>query len=103
MKLYTAKLSPFAAKVRIALDEKGLSCEEIALPAGRAGLAEKPAELLAINPRGEVPVLIDGDVRLYDSTVILEYLEDAYPEPALYPREPAERARAPGPSSVSSA
>lgn len=94
MKLYTAKLSPFAAKVRIALDEKGLSCEEIALPALRTGLAEKPAELLAANPRGQVPVLIDDDVALYDSTVILEYLEDTHPEPALYPREPAARARA---------
>ena len=93
MKLYTAALSPFSAKVRIALDEKGLRHEEISLPSRRAGIIDKPAELLEINPRGEVPTLIDGAVRLFDSTVILEYLEDAHPEPPLYPRTPAERAR----------
>ena len=48
---------------------------------------------MAINPKGQVPVLVDGDLSLYDSTLILEYLEDAYPEPALYPKAPAERAR----------
>ena len=47
--------------------------------------------MAALNPKGEVPVLVDGDLVLYDSTVILEYLEDRNPEPALYPREPPER------------
>ncbi len=94
MKLYTHRLSPFSAKVRIALDEKGLACEEIALPITRHAVLEKPAEMLAINPRAQVPVLIDGDVRLYDSTVILEYLEERTPRPALFPSGLAERARA---------
>ena len=94
MKLYTHKLSPYSAKVRIALDEKGVAFDEAALPIRRTGILEKPAELLAVNPRGQVPTLLDGDVRLYDSTVILEYLEERHPEPPLYPREVAARARA---------
>lgn len=94
MKLYTHPLSPYAAKVRIALDEKGLAFEEIALPVGRQGIRSKPAELLAANPRGQVPVLFDGDVALYDSTVVVEYLDEIAPEPPLLPRGAAARARA---------
>lgn len=94
MKLFTHKLSPYSAKVRIALAEKGVPFDEVALPIRRTGILEKPPELLAVNPRGQVPTLLDGDVRLYDSTVILEYLEDRYPEPPLYPRPVAARARA---------
>jgi glutathione S-transferase/RNA polymerase-associated protein len=45
------------------------------------------------NPRAEVPALVDGDTRVFDSTVILEYLEDAYPQPAMRPGAPADRAR----------
>jgi len=45
------------------------------------------------NPRHEVPVLVDGDLHIFDSTVILEYLEDKWPSPPLLPKEPAERAR----------
>jgi glutathione S-transferase len=92
MQLYTTALSPYSAKVRAALYEKKLAFEPIDVPFARAGFLSKPPELLRINPRGEVPVLIDGKVALYDSTVILEYLEDRYPDPALAPREPAARA-----------
>lgn len=92
MQLYTTALSPYSAKVRAALYEKKLAFEPIDVPFVRAGFLSKPPELLRINPRGEVPVLIDGKVALYDSTVILEYLEDRYPDPALAPREPAARA-----------
>jgi glutathione S-transferase len=94
VKLYTHKLSPYSAKVRMALDEKGIPFEEVALPVRRAGIIEKPRELLEANPRGQVPTLLDGTLRLYDSTVILEYLEELRPEPRLYPRDRAERARA---------
>ena len=92
MQLYTTALSPYSAKVRAALYEKKLAFEPIDVPFARAGFVSKPEGLLRINPRGEVPVLIDGKVALYDSTVILEYLEDRYPDPALAPREPAARA-----------
>ena len=57
------------------------------------GYAPKHPAVLAANPKGQVPVLIDGDVTLYDSTVIAEYLEDRYPSPSLFPREPEARAR----------
>jgi glutathione S-transferase len=93
MKLYAFALSPFSAKVRIALAEKGLDCDIVDIPTSRAGIVSKPAELLAINPRGQVPVLVDGELGLYDSTVILEYLEDRFPATPLYPRDVAMRAR----------
>jgi glutathione S-transferase len=94
MKLYTHALSPFSAKVRIALDEKGVEVEEIALPISRTAVLDKPAELLDANPRGQVPTLIDGSLRLYDSTVILEYLEERHPVPPLLPADARDRARA---------
>lgn len=94
MQLYSGLLSPFSAKVRIALAEKGLACEILEIPWSRRNLwGPKPPEFLAVSPKGEVPVLLDGDVTVVDSTVILEYLEDTQPAPALYPAEPAERAR----------
>jgi glutathione S-transferase len=94
MQLYTHALSPYSAKVRIALAEKGPDYEEIQLPVGRAGIVSKPPELLAANPRGQVPTLIDGAVVLYDSTVICEYLDERHPDPPLLPAGVAERARA---------
>ena len=56
------------------------------------GYAPKHPDVLAANPKGQVPVLVDGDLSLFDSTVILEYLEDAYPDPPLYPAAPKARA-----------
>ena len=94
MKLYSGPLSLFTAKVRVALDEKRLACELVSVSFSRAGVYQpKHPDVLAINPKGQVPVLVDGPVALYDSTIILEYLEDRYPEPPLYPRDVAERAR----------
>src|SRR5262245_53836422 len=94
MKLYSGPLCLFTAKVRIALDEKGLAYEKVSVPFSRdKGYEPKHPEVLAANPKGQVPVLTDGDVTVYDSTVILEYLEDRYPEPPLYPRDVRERAR----------
>src|SRR3546814_16742694 len=57
------------------------------------GDSPKQPAVLAANPKGEVPVLVDGDLTLFDSTVIFEYLEDAYPQPPLMPRQPAARAQ----------
>jgi glutathione S-transferase len=94
MKLYSGPLSLFTAKVRIALDEKGLAYEKISVPFSREqGYQPKHPEVLAVNPKGQVPVLVDDGVALYDSTIILEYLEDRHPEPPLYPRDVRERAR----------
>jgi glutathione S-transferase len=94
MKLYSGPLSLFTAKVRIALDEKGIRYERVDVPFSRAeGYQPKHPDVLAINPKGQVPVLVDEGLALYDSTIILEYLEDRYPTPALYPRDVRERAR----------
>jgi glutathione S-transferase len=94
MKLWSGRLSPFSAKVRIALAEKNLDCEILDIPWSRKTLwGPKPAAFLAVSPHGRVPVLIDGDVVVYDSTVICEYLEDRFPKPPLYPESAAGRAR----------
>jgi glutathione S-transferase len=94
MKLYSGPLSLFTAKVRIALDEKSLAYERIDVGWSLAQryLPHHP-EVVALNPKAEVPVLVDGDVVVYDSSVIFEYLEERYPEAPLYPRDPAARAR----------
>ena len=94
VKLYSAPLSLFARKVEIALREKGLAFERVMVPFSQErGYAPKHPDVLAANPKGQVPVLVDGDLSLFDSTVILEYLEDAYPDPPLFPASPSARAR----------
>ncbi len=94
MKLYSGPLSLFTAKVRIGLAEKGLPYERIEVGWSKRDryLPHHP-EVVAINPKRQVPCLVDGDVTLYDSTLILEYLDDRYPVPPLMPRDPAGRAR----------
>lgn len=95
MKLYSGPLSLFSKKVEIALAEKGLAVERIAVPFTQvAGYSPKHPAVTEANPKGQVPVLVDGDLVLYDSTVIVEYLEDAYPSSLLWPRDPVARARA---------
>jgi glutathione S-transferase len=89
--LYDHPLSPYAQKVRIALREKNVPFQ-LALPGG-IGAGGASGEFVEANPRAEVPTLIDGPVRIFDSTIILEYLEDAYPTPAMLPAGAAERAR----------
>ncbi|MFL5022897.1 MAG: glutathione S-transferase family protein [Microvirga sp.] len=94
MKLYSGPVSLFSRKVEIALHEKGLAFEQVLVPFTQTkGYSPRNPDVLAINPMGQVPVLIDGGLSLYDSTVIVEYLEDAHPDPALYPKSPMERAR----------
>jgi glutathione S-transferase len=87
--LYEHPLSPYAQKVKIALAEKGVTFE-CRLPDFMSG---KDDAFAAANPRLEVPALVDGDTRIFDSTIILEYIEDRWPTPPLLPATPAERAR----------
>jgi glutathione S-transferase/RNA polymerase-associated protein len=91
MILYDHPLSPYAQKCKIALREKGLAFEA-PLPGG-LGAGGAQGAFIDANPRAEVPALVDGEVSVFDSTVILEYLEDAYPEPPMLPKGAAERAR----------
>lgn len=93
MYLWSGTLSVFSAKVRIAAKEKGLALELRELPWSRTVGWTKPADFLAVSPRGQVPVLVDGDLAVFDSTTITQYLEERYPEPALMPADPAARAR----------
>ena len=94
IRLYTAPLSMFGMKVEIALREKGLSfeCIEVAYNAVD-GYQPRHPDVVRINPKQQVPVLIDGDTEIFDSTQIFEYLEDIAPTPALWPAKPRERAR----------
>jgi glutathione S-transferase len=57
------------------------------------GYSPKNADVLRINPKGQVPVLVDGDLGLYDSTVIIEYLDEAYPQSPLFPALVKDRAQ----------
>jgi glutathione S-transferase len=83
MKLYDFVPCPFGQKVRIVLAEKGLSYEFIQVDLTQ-GEQRRP-EFRRLNPFGRVPVLVDEDTTVYDSTIIAEYLEDEYPEPPLLP------------------
>lgn len=95
MKLYSGPLSMFGAKVEIALREKGFDFELEMVPFEMKVLYEpKHPEVVRINPKRQVPVLIDGDLELFDSTQIFEYLESLKRDPALWPAEPRARARA---------
>ena len=85
----------FGAKVEIAAHEKGIAFELVMVPFDFAqGYTPKHPQVLRINPKRQVPVLIHGDVELFDSTQIFEYLEDRWPEPPLWPRPVAARAQA---------
>lgn len=95
MKLYSGPLSMFGAKAEIAAREKGIDFELVMVPFEMKTLYQpKHQEVLRINPKRQVPVLIDGDLEIFDSTQIFEYLETIKPEPALWPAEPKGRARA---------
>jgi glutathione S-transferase len=86
--LYNAARCPYAARARIVLAEKGLEFETVEID-----LSDRPAWLYEKNPAGRVPVIEeDGGDPLPESAVIMEFLEERYPEPALLPADPADRA-----------
>jgi len=92
IKLYDFALSPRVRKVRIVLAEKGLRYEKVNVDLFK-GEQKKP-EYLAINPYGKVPALQDNGTTVYESTIIMEYLNDKYPNPPLLLADPGQRARA---------
>lgn len=88
MKLYGGDLSPYVQRVKMQLAAKGLAYDYAPPPGGF-----KSEEYLALNPMGKIPCLVtDAGQSLPESEVIVEYIEDAYPKPALRPRKPDERA-----------
>ena len=95
LKIYSGRLSMFGAKVEIAVREKGVEFDLVMVPFDfERGYTPKHPEVLRINPKHQVPVLVDGNVQIFDSTQIFEYLEDRWPDPPLWPRSIAARAEA---------
>jgi glutathione S-transferase len=86
LKLISHKLCPYVQRAVIALTEKGVAFERIDID-----LANKPDWFLAVSPLGKTPVLLVGDVAIFESAVILEYLEETQPKP-LHPADPLRRA-----------
>lgn len=93
--LWDHPVSSYAQKIRLALREKGVPFQfETPKGIGTGFEASTDAAFWNSNNRIEVPVLIDGDLKIFDSTVILEYIEDKWPEPALLPPRDQAAARA---------
>lgn len=88
MTLYTSKMCPYCHCVRIALAEKGVVAELVELDPGNPS-----EELLELNPYGALPTLVDRDLVLYETNIILEYLEERFPHPPLMPVYPVARGR----------
>ncbi len=93
MQLYSGPLSMFGAKAEIAMHEKGLPFNLVMVPFDMERLYEpKHPAVERINPKRQVPVLIDGSTEIFDSTQIFEYLEDTAPIPPLWPTSVVDRA-----------
>jgi glutathione S-transferase len=91
LKLYDYPDCPFCQKTRVVLAEKDLEYEKAFVDLRKQ--EQKSAEFLRMNPYGKVPVLVDEDEVIYDSTIINEYLEEEYPLPRLMPEDSQGRAR----------
>ncbi len=89
---YGTLRSTNASKTKVVLEEKGIDYRVETVRPG--DVWKKVPEVLAKHPLGKVPYIDDGELTLYDSTVINEYLNDAYPQPPLLPADPALRGRA---------
>lgn len=88
MTLYSGSLCPYSHRVRIVLAEKGVSVDIINIDPHNP-----PEDLLEINPYHNVPTLIDRDLVLYQSNIIMEYLDERFPHPPLLPVYPVARAK----------
>ena len=84
---YSDPADHYSHRVRIVLAEKGVSAEIISVEAGR-----QPPKLIEVNPSGSLPTLVDRDLALWESTVVMEYLDERYPHPPLLPVYPVARA-----------
>ena len=89
MTLYSGITCPFSQRCRIVLFEKGMDFEIIDVD-----LHNKPEDLAVMNPYNEVPVLVERDLILHESTIINEYIDERFPHPQLMPADPVMRARA---------
>src|ERR1700674_4422076 len=88
MTLFSAPDQPYSHRTRIVLAEKGVEIDIINVVPGRY-----PEDLLDLNPYHSLPTLVDRDLVLYDSRVIIEYLDERFPPPPLMPVDPILRAQ----------
>jgi RNA polymerase-associated protein len=88
MTLFSAPDDPASHRTRIVLAEKGIEIEVVSVTPGRF-----PEDLLDLNPDHSLPTLVDRDLVLYDSRVIMEYLDERFPHPPLMPVDPVSRAQ----------
>jgi len=88
MTLLSDPSSHYSHRVRIVLAEKGVTCDIIDTDAKNL-----PADLMDVNPYGSLPTLLDRDLVLYESQVIMEYLDERFPHPPLLPVYPVARAQ----------
>jgi len=88
MTFFSDNTSHYSHRVRIVLAEKGVTVEQI-----EADAAHPPAELSEVNPYNSLPTLVDRDLVLYESKVMMEYLDERFPHPPLLPVYPVARAK----------
>ncbi|MBU3542337.1 MAG: glutathione S-transferase [Burkholderiaceae bacterium] len=89
MVLYSGTNCPFSQRCRLVLFEKGMDFE-----IRDVDLFNKPEDISVMNPYGQVPILVERDLILYESNIINEYIDERFPHPQLMPPDPVARARA---------
>ena len=89
MVLYSGTTCPFSQRCRLVLFEKGMDFE-----IKDVDLFNKPEEISVMNPYGQVPILVERELTLYESNIINEYIDERFPHPQLMPADPVMRARA---------
>lgn len=89
MTLFSDPVCPYCHRVRIVLKEKKITVDVVDVDA-----SDLPDEVMDFNPYGTVPTLVDRDLRLYESRIIMEYLDERFPHPPLLPVDPVSRASA---------
>lgn len=88
MVLYSGTVCPFSHRCRFVLFEKGMDFE-----IRDVDLYNKPEDINVMNPYGQVPILVERDLILYESNIINEYIDERFPHPQLMPGDPVDRAR----------
>ncbi len=89
MILYSGTTCPFSQRCRLVLFEKGMDFE-----VRDVDLFNQPEDIATMNPYGQVPILVERDLILYESNIINEYIDERFPHPQLMPADPLMRARA---------
>ena len=89
MTIYCSPTCAYSHRTRIVLHEKGIAADIEFID-----VVSPPEDLLELNPYGSTPTMVDRDLVLYDSRIIMEYLDERFPHPPLHPMDPVSRARA---------